>query len=153
MPSIAHNVIWFCRVEGFVDAQPQRKVPLPIHENLDAQSNKLASLIFRKMSAVETDYFNTETNFLEKITSISGVLKPSQSKDEKKAIIREKLIQYNKEIPDNVYLPTNQKCRVVGIVTSSGQPMQSAARVQILVSFEVQEYEEPDSDPNINKGH
>jgi len=59
------------------------------------------------MSAVETDYFNTETNFLEKITSISGVLKPSQSKDEKKAIIREKLIQYNKEIPDNVYLPTN----------------------------------------------
>ena len=59
------------------------------------------------MSKVEEDYFNTETEFLEKITSISGVLRPSQSKDEKKAIIREKLIQYNQEIPGNVYLPTN----------------------------------------------
>jgi len=47
------------------------------------------------MSKAETDYFNTETEFLEKITSISGVLKPEQSKDEKKAIIREKLVQYN----------------------------------------------------------
>ena len=72
------------------------------------------------MTEHERDYFNTETTWLEKITSISGILKPSQSKDEKKAIIREKLVQYNKEIPDGVYLPTNQKCRVVGIVTSSG---------------------------------
>jgi len=60
-----------------------------------------------KMNTHERDYFETETNFLEKITSISGVLAPSQSKDEKKAIIREKLIQYNKEIPPSVYLPTD----------------------------------------------
>lgn len=103
-----------------MDAQPQRKVPLPIAENLDRQSKLLMDLIFSRMTHDEKEYFNTETNFLEKITSISGVLKPSQSKDEKKAIIREKLVQYNKEIPDNVYLPTNQKCRIVGIVTSSG---------------------------------
>ena len=44
------------------------------------------------MSDEEKKYFETETTFLEKITSISGILKPSQSKDEKKAIIREKLI-------------------------------------------------------------
>jgi hypothetical protein len=44
------------------------------------------------MSEEEQKYFETETTFLEKITSISGILKPSQSKDEKKAIIREKLI-------------------------------------------------------------
>jgi len=29
--------------------------------------------------------------------------------------------------------------------------MQSAARVPILVSFEVQDYEGPDSDPTLNK--
>ena len=80
---------------------------MPIVENLDKKSENLMRLIFSKMSQIEEDYFHTETNFLEKITSISGVLKPSQSKDEKKAIIREKLIQYNKEIPPNVYLPTN----------------------------------------------
>jgi len=125
---------------------------MPIVENLDKKSENLMRLIFSKMSQIEEDYFHTETDFLEKITSISGVLKPSQSKDEKKAIIREKLIQYNKEIPPNVYLPTNQRCRIVGIVTSSGQPMQSAARVPILVSFETQEYEGPDSDPLLNRG-
>ena len=76
MPSIAHNVIWFCKVESYVDAQPQRKVPLPVQETLDVESKKLESLIFMKMSKIESDYFNTETEFLEKITSISGVLKP-----------------------------------------------------------------------------
>ena len=72
------------------------------------------------MSQSQRLFFETETAFFEKITSISGLLQPSQSKDEKKAIIREKLIEYNKEIPECVYLPTNQTCRVVGIVTTSG---------------------------------
>ena len=35
----------------------------------------------------------------------------------------------------------------MGIVTSSGQPMQSAARVPILISFEVEDYPGPDRDP------
>jgi hypothetical protein len=34
----------------------------------------------------------------------------------------------------------------VGIVTSSGNPMQSAARVPILISFEVENYAGPDHD-------
>ena len=96
------------------------------------------------MNESQKAFFETETAFFEKITSISGLLQPSQSKDEKKAIIREKLIEYNKEVPECVYLPTNQTCKVLGIVTNSGQPMQSAARVPILVSFEVEDYEGPD---------
>lgn len=99
------------------------------------------------MSQLQATFFRTETDFFEKITSISGLLKPSQSKDEKKARIKEKLIEYNKEIPECVYLPTNQTYKVVGIVTSSGTPMQSAARVPILVSFEVEDYPGPDNDP------
>jgi hypothetical protein len=35
LTSIAHNVIWFCRVESHSDPQPQRKVPLPITEIID----------------------------------------------------------------------------------------------------------------------
>ena len=88
------------------------------------------------MSQSQRAFFQTETEFFEKITSISGLLQPSQSKDEKKAVIREKLVEYNEMIPECVYLPTNQTCRVVGIVTSSGQPMQSAARVPILMRFD-----------------
>ena len=51
-----------------------------------------------------------------------------------------------------MYLPTNQTCRVVGIITNSGQPMQSAARVPILISFEVEEYPGPDRDPILLSG-
>ena len=72
------------------------------------------------------------------MTSISGILSPKMSKDEKKAIIRDKLVTLNNEIPDGVFLPTNTNYRVVGIVTTSGTPMQSAAKVPILVTFEVQ---------------
>jgi hypothetical protein len=68
-------------------------------------------------------FFNTETEFFERVTSISGLLQPKQSKDEKKAIIREKLIEYNKSIPPSVYLPTNSNFKVVGIVPTSGAPM------------------------------
>ena len=50
-------------------------------------------------------------------------------------------------IPESVYLPTNPNCKVVGIIPSSGAPMQSAARVPILVSFEVVDYAGPDNDP------
>lgn len=42
------------------------------------------------------------------------------SKDEKKAKIREQLINYNKQIPENVYMPTDPEAKVIGIVTSSG---------------------------------
>jgi hypothetical protein len=45
------------------------------------------------------------------------------SKDEKKAIIKDKLIEYNDKIPESVYLPTNSNYKVVGIVTTSGAPM------------------------------
>ncbi len=72
---------------------------------------------------------------------------PKMSKDEKKAKIAQRLVEYNKSIPDSVYLPTNTNCRVVGIVTTSGMPMQSAARVPILISFEVEDYPGPDNDP------
>lgn len=63
-----------------------------MEECLDKEATKLEQLILKKMSDVEKNYFAEETEFLEKITQISGSLRPSQSKDEKKAIIREKLI-------------------------------------------------------------
>jgi hypothetical protein len=50
LPSIAHNVIWFCRVESHVDSQPHRKVILPVAENLDEHAKMLMGVIQEKMS-------------------------------------------------------------------------------------------------------
>jgi hypothetical protein len=97
--SVAHNVLWFCKVESVLPderEQHSRKVPLPVpKENLHLITQELYKIIVEKLGQNERSFFETETNFFEKITSISGVLQPSQSKDQKKAIIKEKLIEYN----------------------------------------------------------
>jgi hypothetical protein len=76
-----------------------RKVRLPLRENLPEVTSLLEQNIFRCMAAEQIEFFSTETEFFERVTSISGLLNPKQSKDEKKAIIKEKLIEYNKSIP------------------------------------------------------
>jgi hypothetical protein len=139
-------------VESIPDKSKGRKVPLPLRENLPEVVALLEKNIGRHMTPEALQFFETETEFFERITSISGLLYPKQSKDEKKAVIREKLIEYNKSIPESVYLPTNTNCRVVGIVTNSGAPMQSAARVPIMISFEVEDYPGPDNDPILTHG-
>jgi len=70
LPSLAHNVIWFCRVEQkkIEGPEPHRKVPLPVEECLDKEAVKLEQLILKKMTDVEKNYFAIETEFLEKIT-------------------------------------------------------------------------------------
>eukprot|EP00347_Sterkiella_histriomuscorum_P009815 403339780 len=149
--SVAHNVLWFCKVESQLDKNKGRKVALPLRENLPEVAELLDRNVSKTMTNIQKEFFEIETEFFERVTSISGLLNPKQSKDEKKAIIREKLVEYNKSIPESVYLPTNSNCRVVGIIPSSGAPMQSAARVPILVSFEVEDYPGPDNDPFLNQ--
>jgi hypothetical protein len=74
-------------------------VQLPLRENLPEVTVILEKNILKHMAAEQLQFFETETEFFERVTSISGLLQPKQSKDEKKAIIKEKLIEYNKIIP------------------------------------------------------
>ena len=57
LPSIANNLIWFCRVEKVID-DSQRKVPLPIPETLDEQSEELEALVMNRMDRREAVQFD-----------------------------------------------------------------------------------------------
>jgi hypothetical protein len=84
---VAHNVLWYCKVEAEPDRSKGRKVPLPLRENLHEVTFVLRENIVRHMTAESWQFFETETEFFERITSISGELMPKMSKDEKKAKI------------------------------------------------------------------
>lgn len=92
-------MLWYCKVEQVPDKSNGRKVSLPLRENLPEMTVILENHIMNHMTVEQQQFFDTETEFFERVTSISGLLNPKQSKDEKKAVIREKLIEYNKSIP------------------------------------------------------
>jgi hypothetical protein len=79
--SVAHNVLWFCKVESVLPDEKEqlnRKVPLPVpKETLHLITHDLYVAISDRLGSKERTFFQTETDFFEKITSISGMLTPS----------------------------------------------------------------------------
>ncbi|KAL2254732.1 phosphatidylinositol 4-kinase alpha 1 isoform X2 [Sesamum indicum] len=81
------------------------------------------------------DVFQREFDFFDKVTSISGVLFPLP-KEERRAGIRRELEKIRVE-GDDLYLPTAPNKLVRGIQVDSGIPLQSAAKVPIMITFNV----------------
>ncbi|XP_061372681.1 phosphatidylinositol 4-kinase alpha 2-like isoform X2 [Gastrolobium bilobum] len=81
------------------------------------------------------DIFRREFDFFDKVTSISGVLFPLP-KEERRAGIRRELEKIELEGED-LYLPTAPNKLVTGIRVDSGIPLQSAAKVPIMITFNV----------------
>ncbi|CAH8301812.1 unnamed protein product [Eruca vesicaria subsp. sativa] len=81
------------------------------------------------------DLFNREFDFFEKVTSISGALF-HLPKEERRAGIRRELEKIKMQGED-LYLPTAPNKLVKGIQIDSGIPLQSAAKVPIMITFNV----------------
>ncbi|PHT33066.1 Phosphatidylinositol 4-kinase alpha 1 [Capsicum baccatum] len=89
------------------------------------------------------DVFRREFDFFDKVTSISGALYPLP-KEERRAGIRRELEKIEMQ-GDDLYLPTAPNKIVKGIQVDSGIPLQSAAKVPIMITFNVADR---DGDPN-----
>ncbi|KAK8529802.1 hypothetical protein V6N12_060570 [Hibiscus sabdariffa] len=81
------------------------------------------------------DVFEREFDFFDKVTSISGVLYPIPKEERRAGILRE--LEKIKMNGNDLYLPTAPSKLVRGIKLDSGIPLQSAAKVPIMITFYV----------------
>lgn len=129
---LSHQLLWLAQAElGEVKATT-KYVQTPFRQLIE----RLIADVIRHFDSVERRFFQQEFEFFEQITAISGILKPIPTKQGRKDKIKEQLQLIQKTTP-NIYLPTNPQLQVVDIICTSGAPMQSAAKVPILVAFKV----------------
>lgn len=127
----AHQVIWNMRANAYLDEAGT--IPDTVKDRLDA----IEQHIVGQFSAEAEDFFLREFSFFEKVTSISGSLKPYAKKEkwEKKAKIDEELAKI--KVDPGVYLPSNPEFTVIDIDYDSGRPLQSHAKAPFLATFKV----------------
>jgi len=99
-----------------------------------AKATALRERIIANLSAEARRNYEDEFEFFDAVTSISGTLLPLDA-HHRRTRLKEEL----RRIPvrGNLYLPTNSNTTVISINVNSACPMQSAAKVPILVSFQV----------------
>ncbi|XP_071729991.1 phosphatidylinositol 4-kinase alpha 1-like isoform X2 [Rutidosis leptorrhynchoides] len=141
----AHILIWHLQGETCAPEQGKEAVS----EKTTAFLNLLPLVrehIIDGFNPKARDIFRREFDFFEKVTSISGVLYPLPKEERRDGIRRElENIQLD---GDDLYLPTAPNKLVKGIQVNSGIPLQSAAKVPIMITFDVADR---DGDPNVTK--
>uniref|UniRef100_A0A803LP33 1-phosphatidylinositol 4-kinase n=1 Tax=Chenopodium quinoa TaxID=63459 RepID=A0A803LP33_CHEQI len=130
----AHILIWHlqgetCEPEGGKEADSQK------NSAFLALLPQVRERIVDSFSPKALDIFKREFDFFDKVTSISGKLF-SLPKEERRAGIRRELELIDMQ-GDDLYLPTAPNKLVRGIQVDSGIPLQSAAKVPIMITFNV----------------
>ncbi|KAJ0229393.1 Phosphatidylinositol 4-kinase alpha 1 [Hirschfeldia incana] len=129
----AHILIWHLQGEAVEETPKEGSV----EKNAAFQEilPEVRQHIIDGFSPSALDMFTREFDFFDKVTSISGVLFPLP-KEERRAGIRRELEKIEMQ-GDDLYLPTAPNKLVRGIRVDSGIPLQSAAKVPIMITFNV----------------
>lgn len=138
----AHILIWHLQGESCSE-ESGKDAGVTKSNAFQAMLPLVRKRIIDGFSSEARDLFEREFDFFDKVTSISGVLFPLP-KEERRAGIRRELEKISVEGVD-LYLPTATNKLVHGIQVDSGIPLQSAAKVPIMITFNVVER---DGDPN-----
>ena len=89
------------------------------------------------MPAEKLERLRAEVAFFDAVTGVSGRLYPVPKEERKNEAVR-----FVREVGapprKDLYLPTEPRSRLIRAVPESASPMQSAAKVPILVAFEVE---------------
>ena len=131
-PLLAHQIIWNTLT---IEESVEGKLPLPGHpsgETFFQKSTALREGVRASMSGKAITLYSDEFDFFNAITTISELLLPIAPND-RRARLKEEL----RKIPIKgcLYLPTSPNTTVLSINYDRASPMQSAAKVPIMVSF------------------
>ncbi|KAI3446087.1 hypothetical protein Pfo_002752 [Paulownia fortunei] len=133
----AHILIWHLQGETCVPEleKDAKDAPSATNSSFQALLPVVRQRIIDGFNPKALDLFQREFDFFDKVTSISGVLF-RLPKEERRAGIRRELEKIQME-GDDLYLPTAPNKLVRGIQVDSGIPLQSAAKVPIMITFNV----------------
>lgn len=127
---VAHQLIWNMKTNLYIDEDMQKKDP-DLFEILDS----LVSCIVNELSGPAKMFYEREFDFFEKITAISGEIRPYPKGPERRKACLEALSKI--KVQSGCYLPSNPEAMVLDIDYKSGIPMQSAAKAPYLARFKV----------------
>lgn len=109
----------------------------PEDTGLWAVADELKGLVWQAMPAEKLERLMAEVAFFDAVTGVSGRLYPVAKEERKNAAV-----QFVKEVGPpprgDLYLPSEPRSRLIRAIPESASPMQSAAKVPILVAFEVE---------------
>ncbi|XP_031331988.1 phosphatidylinositol 4-kinase alpha isoform X2 [Photinus pyralis] len=127
---VAHQIIWNMKTNMYTDEEMQQK-DVVLYDVLDSLSNKILSSI----SGPAKQFYEREFDFFDKITNISGEIRPYPKGPERKQACLTALAKI--KVQAGCYLPSNPEAMVLDIDYKSGTPMQSAAKAPYLARFKV----------------
>lgn len=131
----AHILIWQLQGEEAPPAEEAAKEGVDMKNPLYEIVPKVKKRIIDSFTAESFTIYDQEFQFFDKVTSISGVLFPLPKESRRQAIRRE--LEKIQVEGDALYLPTDPTKLVKGIELDSGIPLQSAAKVPIMITFDV----------------
>lgn len=114
---MAHQLIWNMYTNMYLDEDKQIKDPI-LYDILDS----LVKSILGSLSGPAKQFYEREFDFFEKITNISGEIRPYPKGPERKAACLKALSKI--KIQPSCYLPSNPEAMVIDIDYQSGTPMQ-----------------------------
>ncbi|XP_034943088.1 phosphatidylinositol 4-kinase alpha [Chelonus insularis] len=130
---VAHQLIWNMHTNMYMDEEKQVKDP-DLFDVLDG----LVKSIVASLSGPAKQFYEREFDFFEKITNISGEIRPYPKGPERREACLKALRKIT--VQPGCYLPSNPEAMVIDIDYNSGRPMQSAAKAPFLARFRVQRY-------------
>ncbi|CAB3991377.1 Phosphatidylinositol 4-kinase alpha [Paramuricea clavata] len=126
---IAHQLFWNMKTNIYTDEEGKNR-DSGIADRLEYIMQKITE----SLSGSALDFYKREFDFFEKVTGISGEIKPLPKPQRKQACL-DALRKI--KVESGVYLPSNPECMILDIDYTSGTPMQSAAKAPFLARFKV----------------